>query len=402
MTHVLVSGASIAGLTTAHWLRRHGFTVTVVEKAPGLRSGGQAIDIRGVALTVVERMGILEQIRQHVTGFRGMTVVDADGRELMSTTEETFSGGRLDGEDLELFRDDLNEIIHGTLDDGIEFRFADSIAAITQTGSRTHVTFESGLRRDFDIVVGADGLHSHTRRIAFGPESDYIRSLHAHIGIFSIPNYLGLDRWQVMQHLGDTTAMVYTTRRPGGARAIIGFKDEDLEYDHRDVALQRRLLAAGFAGIGWEVPRLLELAAEAPDFYFDTMAQIHMPAWSTGRVGLVGDAAYCGSPLTGQGTSLALVGGYVPAGELAAAAGDPAGLRAYETEMREYVRLNQRLAVERNPDNSPVPELMAAAVNGIDVKDYRTVRAPAGVATRPGRGRRYHAPSGYPPVESAA
>lgn len=369
-TSVLISGASIAGLTAAYWLRRYGFAVTVVESADSIRPGGQAVDIRGVAVDVIARMGVLEQVRAEVTGFRGMTMVDADGAELMSSTTETFSGGVIDNNDLEIFRDDLVTILYGAMDSEVEFIFGDSITALAETGTGVRVDFRGGRSRDFDLVVGADGLHSNTRKLAFGPESQFIHPLHAHLGIFSIPNYLGLDRWQLLQHLGDTTVLVYTTRNPGEARAIIGFKDEDLAYDHRDTELHKRLLAEGFAGIGWEVPRLLELAAEAPDFYFDSMAQIRMDDWTKGRIALVGDAGYCGSPLTGQGSSLALVGGYVLAGELAAAGGEPAGLRAYRDATVEYVRLNQRLATERTADNAPIPELMAAAVNGIMLKDY--------------------------------
>lgn len=213
----------------------------------------------------------------------------------------------------------------------MEFIFGDSIAALTETGTGVRVDFGTEPSREFDLVVGADGLHSRTRRLAFGPESRFIHSLHAHLGIFSIPNYLGLDDWQLLQHLGDTTVLVYSTATPTRRRAIIGFKNEELRYDHRDTDAHKRLPAEGLAGIGGEVPRLLKLAAQAPDFYFDTMAQIRM---ATGRrAGSRWSATpdTCGSPLTGQGSSLALVGGYVPAGELAAAGGEPPGCAATRT-----------------------------------------------------------------------
>ncbi|MGH8879832.1 MAG: FAD-dependent monooxygenase [Stackebrandtia sp.] len=369
--HILISGASIAGLTTAGWLRHHGFAVTVVERAAGVRPGGQAVDIRGVALTVIERMGLVAAIREHATGFRGMTMVDGSGNELMSTDSATFSGGEIDNDDIEIFRDDLTTILNGSLAEQVSFRFSDSIATLSDTGRQVAVEFDSGHRATFDAVIGADGLHSHTRRLAFGPESSFHHPLHAHLGIFSLPNYLNLDGWQLLQHLENTTALIYPTRNPDEARAIIGFHDENLEYDYRDTASHPRLLADGFAGIGWEIPRLLEYARTADDFYFDSMAQIRMPHWTRGRIGLVGDAGYCGSPLTGQGSSLALVGGYVLAGELAAVDDPSIGLANYEAAIREYVRLNQSLATDRNPDNSPKPELVARAVDGIELADYR-------------------------------
>ena len=364
---VLISGASIAGLTTAHWLHRHGFAVTVVERADGLRPGGQAVDVRGAAVEVAARMGIVERVREHATGFRGMTMVDADGAELFRSEEVTFTGGEIAGDDIEIMRDDLNQIIHSTLD-GVAFVFGDSISALADSGDGVRVDFDNAASRDFDLVIGADGLRSRTRKIAFGPHETYLRPMGGHIGIFSLPNYLGLDRWQIIQNLPDTTAVLYSARDPRQARAIIGFRDDDMVAV--DAATAMDLLDRHFAAVGWEIPNLLRHMRNADDFYFTSAAQIHMDSWHAGRVGLVGDAGYCGSPLTGQGSSMALVGGYVLAAELAASDDPEAGLRSYETALRPFVDANQALAeLNAAANGQPDPEILTKAANAIELRD---------------------------------
>ncbi|MFE7312213.1 FAD-dependent monooxygenase [Streptomyces sp. NPDC057555] len=358
--NILVSGASIAGPALAYWLSRHGFDVTVVERAPDLRPGGQAIDVRGPALDVAERMGILSEIRQLTTDIRGMTVVDAAGKELYSSTEHTFTGGRIDNPDVEIMRDDLCRILHQATDSTVEYLFNDSLTSLTQGDREVHVTFERSAPRTFDLVVGADGLHSTVRRLAFGPESAYLHHLGSYIGLFTTPNFLGLDSWQVYHQSGEVGGIVMSARNNTESRVYLGFQQaEPLEYDHRDIASQKRLLAERFAGAGWEFPRALEHMWDAPDFHFDSMSQIRMDSWSRGRVALLGDAGYCGSPGTGQGTSLALIGAYVLAGELKAAHGDHrAAFAAYERELREHVTATQQIALD---NRQQMEEARAAA-----------------------------------------
>lgn len=201
MTTVLISGASIGGPALAYWLHRHGFRVTVVERARGLRPGGQAIDVRGPALEVVERMGLGDELRSFSTGMRGMTMVDAEGNELFSSTTHTFSGGDLSSPDVELLRDDLAQLLFDATE-GVEYLFDDTITAI----DGTHVTFEKAAPRDFDVVVGADGLHSHVRKLVFGPESRFISHLGSNLAVFTAPNFLGLDHWQTFQQGGEIGA----------------------------------------------------------------------------------------------------------------------------------------------------------------------------------------------------
>ncbi|MBD2900093.1 hypothetical protein amrb99_90910 [Actinomadura sp. RB99] len=386
-TKVLISGASIGGPALAYWLRRHGFEVTIVEVTQGLRAGGQAIDVRGPALEVAERMGILDLVRERRVQMRGMSMVDADGAELYRSEERTITAGDLDGPDVEILRDDLSRILADAAGDGVEYLFGDSIAALEQDDDGVRVTFRSGTTRRFDLVVGADGAHSHTRRLVFGPEERFISHLGTYLGVWTAPNFLGLDRWQVFHQMPGSAwgGGVMSVRGNKEVRVYLGFESkEPITYDYRDTAAQKKILADALAGGGWELPRLLETMWDAPDFHFDAMAQIHMDAWSKGRVVLLGDAGYCGSPLSGQGTSMAMVGAYVLAGELKAAGGDHrAAFAAYERELRGYVAANQELALtnkarvdaQRDAEMGEDTEVIdfqdfGEIVNAFTVKDY--------------------------------
>ncbi|MFB8000771.1 FAD-dependent monooxygenase [Nocardia sp. NPDC056000] len=342
--NVLISGASIAGPALAFWLRRYGFRPTIVEKAPALREGGQAIDVLGTATEVIRRMGLLERVHALQTGKRGTSYVSADGTVKASISSEVFNGVGAGG-DTEIARGDLARVLYEATRDDVEYLFGDSIAELTETADGVHVTFEHSPARTFDLVIGADGVHSRTRALVFGPESDFVRHMGYYISIFTIPNLLNLDHWELDYNTPGKIAGSYSARENTEAKAIFAWASEQLDYDFRDGDAQRRILTDTFAEQGWEVPRLLTELHNAPDFYFDAMAQIKMDTWSRGRVSLVGDAGYCASPLSGQGADLALVGAYLLAGELAAAAGDyRIAFAAYEREMRPMVDACQRFA----------------------------------------------------------
>jgi 2-polyprenyl-6-methoxyphenol hydroxylase-like FAD-dependent oxidoreductase len=360
---VLISGAGIAGPALAYWLRRHGVTPTVIERDRTWRPGGQAIDVRGVALTVAERMDLLGSLRKVRTRMRGMSVLDHDGTELMRSEEFAASSGRLDSEDVEVLREDLVALL-AERTAGVEYVFGDSITGLRQDDDGVDVTFEQAAPRRFDLVVGADGLHSTVRRLAFGPEADFLHHLGMYVAVFTTPNLAGLDNWQVWLNDGKSGAGVYPARDNTELRVTVGFYAGPLEYDRRDLGAQRRLIAEHAAGLGWEMPRLLEAMWQAPDFYFDAMAQVKLDSWARGRVTLLGDAGYCATPMSGQGTSLALVGAYVLAEEIAR---DPAGaLAAYEARMRPFAELNQALATE-NPGGPAAPESIERAKNAISL-----------------------------------
>ncbi|MGK5739336.1 FAD-dependent monooxygenase [Micromonospora sp. URMC 103] len=361
MTKVLISGASVAGPALAYWLHRHGFTATIVERAPALRTGGQAIDVRGAALDVVDRMGLLGALRAAKTHMRGMSMVDGEGNELMRSTEHAISSGRLDSDDIEVLREDLTALLHERTSGTTEYLFGDSIATLDQDDRGVRVTFERAAPRTFDLVVGADGLHSTVRRLAFGPETAILHHLGTYLSVFTTENFLGLADWQVWFREGDLGGGIYPARHNTELRVNLGFMAEPIAYDHRDLDAQRRLVAERFAGMRWEVPRLLDDMWKAPDFYFDAMAQVRLDSWSRGRIALLGDAGYCASPLSGQGTSLALVGAYLLAAELAAADGDHVvAFARYERRMRPFVALNQALATE-NPGGPAAEESIERA-----------------------------------------
>ncbi|KZB85133.1 FAD-dependent monooxygenase [Amycolatopsis regifaucium] len=343
MQQVLISGAGIAGTTLAYWLRRHGFAPTVVERAPAPRVGGHAVDIRGTALGVVERMGVLGRLRELSTDMRGMSFVNAAGKTLVKVTEHTLTGGLTDSDDVEILRDDLTDVLASVAQEGVEYVYGDWITGIAQRPDGVRVAFANGEARHFDLVIGADGQHSTVRSLVFGAEKEFSHHLDTYLAVFTVPNFLELDHWQTFHMTPGKLAGLYSARGNTEARAMLGFQSPELDFDRHDLDQQRKLLADRFLGQGWEVPRLVREMASS-ELYFDSMTQIRMDRFSDGRVALVGDAGYGPSPLSGQGTSLGLVGAYVLAGSLAVRGDHHAAFAEYEREMRPFVLRNQALA----------------------------------------------------------
>ena len=286
-----------------------------------------------------------------------------------------------------------------TTPDGVEYIFGDRIAELTQDADGVDVAFAGGDRRRFDLVVGADGLHSALRAMVFGPHERFLRHLVHVLAFYSVPNEFGLDRWllEYQDQESGRSALLRPIQDATRAMAMFYFASADFDVDYRDVAAQKVLLRERMAGLGWLTPDILAHLDDTPDFYLDQVAQVVMDRWSSGRVGLLGDAAFSSSPMSGQGTGLALVGAYLLAGELAAAGWDPdAGFARYEARMRSFVeanqeigRLNARSRDVPGPDAEPSPdfasewftELVGLAINGIELPDYAGVpdsRAPAG------------------------
>ncbi|HEX4725351.1 MAG TPA: FAD-dependent monooxygenase [Pseudonocardiaceae bacterium] len=342
--NVLISGASIAGPALAYWLYQRGFAPTVVERAPAPRPGGQTVDLRGAGRTVVDRMGLMSRVREVSVEQRGFAIVDANGRIKAEVPEDAFGGEGIISE-IEILRGDLGQIFYEASLPTTEYLFDDTITGIQQADDGVLVTFEKAAPRKFAFVFGADGLHSAVRRLAFGPESDYVHPLNCYTAWFTSKADVDLGGWYLMYNApGGLVVSERPGRLPGEHKAGLSFRSQPIEYDRRDVAAQKRMLAERFAGVGWRAPRLLAAMYEASDFGFDSMGQVKMDSWSRGRVALLGDAACCPSPLTGLGTSLALVGAYVLAGELAAARGDCRHAFArYEEIMRPYVTTGQQL-----------------------------------------------------------
>ncbi|MEH7747515.1 FAD-dependent monooxygenase [Neobacillus drentensis] len=392
---VLISGASIAGPTLAYWLHRHGFSVTVIERAPALRMGGYGVDIRGAAITVLKGMGILGQVRAADTNMTGVYFVNCKGKIECQISEASM--GNQQGLDIEIMRDDLSNILYELTKDTVEYIWGDSISAIHETEAGAEVQFIHGKPQTFDLVVGADGLHSNVRTLTFGEEAQFKRTLGCYISIFTLENYNNLDHRQLLYTIPGKTVGMYSARDNTEARGMFLFQSAELTYDRYDTESQKKLVENAFLGhTGWETSHLLKTMKDATDFYFDEICQIHMPTWSKGRITLVGDAAYGPSPLSGQGSSLAIVGAFVLAGELKAADGDFArAFVAYEQKMRKFVEKNQkigRIAAGSMIEKSSfkiflrnlmmripaimvvqfklISKMIAKAANGIELKDY--------------------------------
>ncbi|MFM0341480.1 FAD-dependent monooxygenase [Paraburkholderia fungorum] len=366
---ILISGAGVAGLALAYWLDRAGFATTLVERSPEFRRGGQAVDIRGVALDVVNAMGLLDDTRALRTRLKGMSMLDADGNETQRTEERTFSAGRLDSEDIEIFRDDLCELLMGAMSDRVEFIYDNSIRAIDDQGDSAAVSFATGQDREFDLLIGADGIYSNVRKQCFDAESTFVSPLGIVLVLFSTPNLIALTDWQLGHREDGVGYVIYPSRDKSELRIGVGFAAPEPAMPRSDMAAQKQLVAAQCARLKGEFPRFIEAMKVTDQFYYNELAQIRMPSWSKGRVVLAGDAAHCASPFSGQGTSLALVGAFVLVRELVRHWDHPAqAFAAYEHRMRPYVNLNQAL-VDLTREGPTPDDLMTEAKNGIDLGD---------------------------------
>ena len=334
-TRVLISGASIAGPALAHWLARHGFDVTVVERAPTLRPGGQAVDFKGaVHRTVLERTGILDAVRAAAVESPDGVVVDSDGRTVARVP------GALGGGEINVPRGEVARILHDLTADRCTYVFGDSITGLVQDADGVRVTFEHRSPETYDLVVGADGIHSTTRRLAFGPEERFVR----HLGYsYALADVDVPDAGEVAWSEPGRTVLLGSGKAP----AFFVFADRDRPAAREDVQQQKARLVGAFAGAGWRVPELLELVRDADDVYVDSIARASLERWSEGRVVLLGDAAW-GNTLGGYGTGLALVGAYVLAGELALADGDhTVAFARFEERFRDYASVAEKVNAGR-------------------------------------------------------
>lgn len=337
MTTVLISGAGVAGSTLAYWLARRGFRPTVVERSGGVRSSGNPVDVRGAAVPVTEAMGLTARLREAATSATAMSIVDASGRQVARVRLPNAAGG---GPEVEIGRSDLVAILHESARDDAEFLFDDTVATLAQDGGGVDVTFERAAPRRFDLVVGADGLHSTVRRLVFGPESGHVR----HAGMYVATTPLGrpAERPDDVILFNTPGRLVSVHPARGDALAAFIFRSPAIPgLDHRDTGQHKRIVADTYAGAGWRVPELLDRVRDAPDLYFDAVSRVELPTWSRGRVTLLGDAASCVS-LLGDGSSLAIAGARTLAEALAAHRDHTEALRRYESHHRTLVAPKQR------------------------------------------------------------
>ncbi len=342
---VLISGAGIAGLALAHVLADGGHDVTIVEVAPTLRPGGQLVDFRGPSRDAAERMRLLEPIRAAQLAQKGLRYVDDHGRTLGELGVEMF-GGNGPVADLEIMRGELTRVLSDVTAGRVEHRFGDTITALAQDDDGVDVTFDQAAGERFDLVVAADGLHSRVRSLVWGPEADYVRSLGGVTSYFDVPEPEPLEGWSIMDIMpGRRMVLVRPGGTPGRATAILTWFGDHALPDRRDVEAQKALVRSGLSDGVWHLPALSAALDTTTEFYFDSLVQVHMPELSRGRVVLLGDAGYCTSPMSGQGTALALIGAYILGNELnhRGEADTRGAFRAYEAEMEPHITEGRKL-----------------------------------------------------------
>ncbi len=311
----------------------------MVERFDGPREAGQNIDVRGASREVVRRMGLREAVLAARTGEEGTELVDDRGRTIAAFP---FDASAVDGAtaELEILRCELSRVIRESTQPDTEYVFGDRITGLDDTGDRVEVTFRKSAPRSFDVVVIAEGLTSRTRSLIM-PEAR-IRHLGLYMAYLTIPRTAeDNDRWR-WYHAPDQRQVTLRPDNLGTIRATLAFMTNVRGIEDLDQRGQTALLRETFADVGWATPRILDGLDAAP-YYFDAIGQVRLPSWSRGRVGLVGDAAYCAAPLSGMGTSLALVGAYVLASELATRSDHAAAFAAFERKMRPYVAGAQTL-----------------------------------------------------------
>lgn len=376
--NVLISGIGIAGPALAFWLRRAGFAPTLVERAPALRSGGYVVDFWGLGYDLAARMGLLQEIDRVGYHMRELRMVDRAGERIAGFGTAVFgelTGGRY----ITLGRSDLSQVIFDKVKDSSEVMFGDEILRLQERSECVDVEFKSGSRRSFNLVVGADGLHSAVRRLAFGPKDHFEKHLGYSVAAFEVRGYRPRDEEVYVVHgepgrqlarfalHDDRTLFLFIFAAPGG-----------VPVEGLTLVAQKALLRRQFAADGWESAPILDALDDVEELYFDRVSQIVIDRWSQGRIALVGDAAFCISLLGGQGAALAVTSAYVLAGELAKANGDhDTGFANYERALRRYITGKQRGAQRFAGFFAPKTRL------GLLLRQYaiRTFRIP-GVARR--------------------
>ncbi|GAB3281149.1 FAD-dependent monooxygenase [Larkinella harenae] len=316
---VLISGASIAGLTMAYWMKQYKYKVTVVEIGHGPRMGGTPIDVRGDSLDTAERMGILDAIKAAKLPTKGLEFLNASG-EVEGTMLVEEIGAIRPGDDTEIRRDDLVNILYEKVKDGVEYRFNSRIVALQQREDCVSVTFKDGTSENYDFVIGADGIHSGVRKLAFGPEEQFTHFLNFYFSVFPVDKSLGKKNYGQMYTTPTNMAVVYYYNEEHADGFLTFRTNEKISYNRHDIEAQKQLVIDAFKSLGWKVPQLIEEVKKADTFYFDQGCQIKMPAWTIGRVALVGDAGYAPAFPTGMGSTLALQGATVLADAMANAA----------------------------------------------------------------------------------
>jgi 2-polyprenyl-6-methoxyphenol hydroxylase-like FAD-dependent oxidoreductase len=364
---IAICGAGIAGAALAYWLIRYGNEVTLIERAPKFRTGGYVVDFWGVGYTVAERMGILQQVHEAGYQVQEVRLVDDRGRTIGGFSTKAVANAA-NGRFTSLPRGDLAAIIYRTIEERVEPIFDNSISMIEERGNGLLVHFDKGSPREYDLVVGADGLHSIVRKLIFGPQSQFERQLGYHVAAFAIEGYRPRDELVYVLYSIPGRQAARFALRDDRTMFLLAFRSDRMSGpEPRDQEERKMLLHAIFADAGWECPQILEQMDQAADLYFDRVAQIRIDAWSKGRVMLIGDAAACVSLMAGEGAGLAMAEAYVLAGELHRAGDDyREAFRRHEQRLRPLLDAKQKLG--RRFARAFVPKTRL----GIWIRDHAT------------------------------
>ena len=340
-TTVLISGIGIAGPTLAYWLKAAGFAPTLVESAPTLRSGGYVVDFWGLGYDIAERMGLLEQINRAGYHTREMRIVDDRGERITGFGTNVFAeltGGRY----VTLARSDLSRLLFKAIEGKLETIFGDEVVSLQQQADCVEVQFMQAGRRRFDLVVGADGLHSRIRKLAFGPQDRFEKHLGYAVAALEVRGYRPRDEDVYVLYGQPGRMLGRFTERDDRTLFLFVFTNEDGALPAQ-LGPQKAMLREKFRDAGWEVPCVLDELDRARELYLDDVSQIRMEGWSRGSIALAGDAAFCVSLLAGQGTALAMISAYALAGELARAGGrHEEAFAKYESLLRPFIDSKQR------------------------------------------------------------
>jgi 2-polyprenyl-6-methoxyphenol hydroxylase-like FAD-dependent oxidoreductase len=346
VTSVLISGAGIAGPALAHWLKRYGFEPVLVERAPAFRDGGYMIDVWGTGYEILEHYGLLQAARERGYVFNRLKFVDEKGREVSGFGGEIFRGA-FDNRFFSIPRGDLAHVLFQTIEGKVETIYGATIRALDADENGVRVELSHGEVRRFDLVIGADGLHSRVRELVFGPEPRFEKFLGYCAASFITTDYPHRDEATYVSFARPGRQISrYAMRGNRTAFLLVFAADAPPKVAPHDIAAQKRLLHEKFGNDGWECREILSRLDTADELYFDPVSQIRMPQWTRGRVGLLGDAACCPSLLAGAGSAFAMLGAYVLAGELHKAGGDHRiAFAAYEEKLSAFMRRQQDNAV---------------------------------------------------------
>ncbi|WP_418515687.1 FAD-dependent monooxygenase [Curtobacterium flaccumfaciens pv. flaccumfaciens] len=361
---VLIAGASFAGLTTALWMRRLGYDVSIVEVAPGLKRGGTPVDIRDDTIAIVDRMGLLEQISAKALAPRVTEFTTPEGDSIARMDPVPPSAGST-GDGYEIHRDDLLDILAAATEGEVEMLWNNSVTSLHETDEeRVHVTFRDGTERDFSMVFGCDGNHSTVRRLHFGQEALYSHFLRTYFSVATLDDLVIEPQTTRITNAPGVTMLVnsYDTTTD----LVLGFRSEqEIPFDHHDEAAQKRILREHMIRAGSPFSDHVDEAIGAGTFYFDKLSQIKMPTWTSGRVALVGDAGYCPSPAAGMGGSLAIIGATALHDALRDADGDvEQAFAGYERALRPVVD-----AVQHDAERIGVSSYFPATADQIDARN---------------------------------